>query len=66
MADALSPWVMTYDPDAATIDLVGPFDTAAAATAWGERWQAENDDSPCWQLLGGAPSVHLVVPEAPC
>lgn len=29
----------------------GPFENDDAASEWGERWQAEHGDNPCWQLV---------------
>ena len=32
-------------------EVVGPFDSIDALQAYGEKWQAENEDRPTWQSL---------------
>ncbi len=39
-------------------EIVGPFATNAAIVAYGEAWQAHNDDRPTWQ------SIFLANPRA--
>ncbi len=51
---------------ATSYDLVGPFDTQAAAAAWGSEDQRANGDNPCWntiRLADAHTSPRVIAPE---
>ncbi len=45
------PYVVNYG-DQAGVHICGPFSTHDEAGEWGEKWQEENGDNPCWFTVG--------------
>lgn len=49
-------YVLTFDPNNsrvgdAVIAIYGPFDDGTDARYFGQKWQAANSDSPCWNTI---------------
>lgn len=55
-------WLLTFDPHAARVDIIGPYDTGLEAVAAGRGWQERNGDSPCWNTLRGLQPQLTIVP----
>ncbi len=51
----------TADVKPGDVKIVGPFIDLVAAIEWGEGWQRDNGDNPCWQTVtlpdGFVPSI---------
>lgn len=46
-------YVVATLPHNGVVKIIGPIKTARAAVSHGERWQHDNNDSPCWQVVTG-------------
>ncbi len=48
----MKPYIVTlHETEKPAVKIYGPFDSETDAIAWGDLWQAANDDSPFWNLI---------------
>lgn len=44
-------YIVAMVPNKGTIRIIGPFASEKFAGAEGRRWQRDNGDNPCWQVV---------------
>jgi hypothetical protein len=51
-------YIVIFNP---VLRVVGPFKDKTESVAWGQKWQQENGDNPCWNeiVFDGDPIAEL-------